>query len=158
MDFRSPCVWLSIRFDFVVIGIKFNEDHFERGSSHPFWDRIQASPLRRSIIDGDLWLSHEADGWGTEFGSAIQLPKSEISEFRGTDVVNSSGEVLEINWVWGKDQIPFFGKSCGPVSCFGPSSLWCFWNMLGDGQQKTDFWNVNEFNNSSRSDQEPQKK
>ena len=33
-----------------------------------------------------------------------------------------------------------------------------FWNMLGDGQQKTDFWNVNEFNNSSRSDQEPQKK
>lgn len=94
-----------------------------------------------------------------EFGSAFAATKKiGESEFRGTDVVDSSGEVLEINWVWGKDQIPFLEKAAALYLVLDLQVFDVFWNMLGDGQQKTDFWNVNEFNNSSRSDQEPQKK
>lgn len=135
-----------------------------------FWAGFKSSILRsdqtairyRPHPYGDPLLM-EICGYPTrpmaEFGSAFAATKKiGESEFRGTDVVDSSGEVLEINWVWGKDQIPFLEKAAALYLVLDLQVFDVFWNMLGDGQQKTDFWNVNEFNNSSRSDQEPQKK
>lgn len=61
-------------------------------------------------------------------------------------------EVFKWQWIEVKIRFRFWKKLWPCILFWTFKSLMFFGNMLGDGQQKTDFWNVNEFNNSSRSD------